>query len=255
MQIKIQGCDINYEVLGDGNPVILLHGWLATLETMRPIANNLCKNFKVYLVDVIGFGKSQLPEHPLKTDDFGDFLKEFTEKLNIKNPILIGHSNGGRIIINAVGRGLVSAKKIVLIDSAGIKPKRSLTYYLKVAFYKTGKFFLFLLPNTKAIKKFKEKIRNHVGSEDYKTSANVLKETMKIIVNEDLQYLLPKISVPTLLFWGSLDTATPISDARIMEKLIPDCGLIEYAGSSHFSYLENINNVNSVLNEFLKNDK
>ncbi len=255
MQIKIQGCDINYEVLGDGNPVILLHGWLATLETMRPIANNLCKNFKVYLVDVIGFGKSQLPEHPLKTDDFGDFLKEFTEKLNIKNPILIGHSNGGRIIINAVGRGLVSAKKIVLIDSAGIKPKRSLTYYLKVAFYKTGKFFLNLLPNTKAIKKFKEKIRNHVGSEDYKTSANVLKETMKIIVNEDLQYLLPKISVPTLLFWGSLDTATPISDARIMEKLIPDCGLIEYAGSSHFSYLENINNVNSVLNEFLKNDK
>lgn len=255
MQIKIQGCNINYEVLGDGNPVILLHGWLATLETMRPIANNLCKNFKVYLVDVIGFGKSQLPEHPLKTDDFGDFLKEFTEKLNIKNPILIGHSNGGRIIINAVGRGLVSAKKIVLIDSAGIKPKRSLTYYLKVAFYKTGKFFLNLLPNTKAIKKFKEKIRNHVGSEDYKTSANVLKETMKIIVNEDLQYLLPKISVPTLLFWGSLDTATPISDARIMEKLIPDCGLIEYAGSSHFSYLENINNVNSVLNEFLKNDK
>lgn len=255
MQIKIQGCDINYEILGDGNPVILLHGWLATLETMRPIANNLCKNFKVYLVDVIGFGKSQLPEHPLKTDDFGDFLKEFTEKLNIKNPILIGHSNGGRIIINAVGRGLVSAKKIVLIDSAGIKPKRSLTYYLKVAFYKTGKFFLNLLPNTKAIKKFKEKIRNHVGSEDYKTSANVLKETMKIIVNEDLQYLLPKISVPTLLFWGSLDTATPISDARIMEKLIPDCGLIEYAGSSHFSYLENINNVNSVLNEFLKNDK
>lgn len=255
MQIKIQGCDINYEVLGDGNPVILLHGWLATLETMRPIANNLCKNFKVYLVDVIGFGKSQLPEHPLKTDDFGDFLKEFTEKLNIKNPILIGHSNGGRIIINAVGRGLVSAKKIVLIDSAGIKPKRSLTYYLKVAFYKTGKLFLNLLPNTKAIKKFKEKIRNHVGSEDYKTSANVLKETMKIIVNEDLQYLLPKISVPTLLFWGSLDTATPISDARIMEKLIPDCGLIEYAGSSHFSYLENINNVNSVLNEFLKNDK
>lgn len=255
MQIKIQGCNINYEVLGDGNPVILLHGWLATLETMRPIANNLCKNFKVYLVDVIGFGKSQLPEHPLKTDDFGDFLKEFTEKLNIKNPILIGHSNGGRIIINAVGRGLVSAKKIVLIDSAGIKPKRSLTYYLKVAFYKTGKFFLNLLPNSKTIKKFKEKIRNHIGSEDYKTSANVLKETMKIIVNEDLQYLLPKISVPTLLFWGSLDTATPISDARIMEKLIPDCGLIEYAGSSHFSYLENINNVNSVLNEFLKNDK
>ena len=77
-----------------------------------------------------------------------------------------------------------------------------------------------------------------------------LKETMKNIVNEDLTHLLPKISVPTLLFWGSLDTATPISDGRKMEKLIPDCGLIEYAGSTHFSYLENINNCNAVLNEF-----
>ena len=219
MQVKVKDCNIYYEAIGNGNPVILLHGWLTNMETMRPIANELCKNFKVYLVDVIGFGKSDLPEHPLKSDDFGDFLKEFIEKLEIKNPILIGHSNGGRIIINAVGRGIVSAKKVVLIDSAGIKPKRSLKYYLKVGFYKTGKFFLNLLPNTKGIKKFKEKLRNNVGSQDYKMSANVLKETLKIIVNEDLSHLLPRISVPTLLFWGSLDKDTPISDAKKMEKL------------------------------------
>ena len=236
MQVKINNWNINYEVLGEGNPVILLHGWLATLETMRPIANDLSRNFKVYLVDVVGFGKSDLPEHPLKSDDFGNFLRDFIEKLKIKSPILIGHSNGGRMIINAVGRGIISAKKVVLIDSAGIKPKRSLGYYVKVSFYKLGKFLLNLLPNTKKIKSFKEKLRNNVGSSDYKSSANVLKET-------------------TLLFWGTLDTATPISDAKKMEKLIPDCGLIEYPGASHFSYLENINNFNSVVNEFLKNDR
>ena len=85
--------------MGEGNPVILLHGWLCNLETMMPIANSLSQNFKVYLVDIVGFGKSDLPKHPLNTDDFGDFLKEFVEKLEIKNPILIGHSNGGRMII------------------------------------------------------------------------------------------------------------------------------------------------------------
>lgn len=255
MQVKVKDWNINYEVLGKGNPVILLHGWLATLETMRPIANNLSQNFKVYLVDVVGFGKSDLPEHPLKTDDFGNFLKDFMEVLDINNPILIGHSNGGRTIINAVGRGIVKARKVILIDSAGIKPKRSMNYYLKVGFYKTGKFILNLLPNTKTIKEFKEKLRNKVGSSDYKASANVLKETLKIIVNEDLSHLLPQINVPTLLFWGTLDTATPISDGRKMENLIPDCGLIEYPGATHFSYLENINHFNTVLNEFLKNDK
>ena len=130
--------------MGQGNPVILLHGWLANLETMRPIANELCKNFKVYLVDIVGFGKSDLPEHPLKTDDFGNFLRDFIEKLNIKNPILIGHSNGGRMIINAVGRGIVAPKKVVLIDSAGIKPKRSVKYYLKIGFYKSCLLYGFI---------------------------------------------------------------------------------------------------------------
>ena len=255
MQVKVKDWNINYEVLGKGNPIVLLHGWLTTLETMRPLANNLSQNFKVYLVDVVGFGKSDIPEHSLNSNDFGDFLEELVKKLEIKSPILIGHSNGGRIIINAVGRGLVDAKKIVLIDSAGLKPKRSLEYYIKVGIFKIGKFILNLLPNTKSVKEFKENLLNKVGSEDYKASAPVLKETMKKILNEDSSHLLPKISCPTLLIWGTADTATPINDAKKMEKLIPDCGLVAYPGASHFSYLENLDNCNRVLNEFFKNDR
>lgn len=255
MQIKINNWNIYYEIMGEGTPVILLHGWLATLETMRPIATSLCKNFKVYLVDIVGFGKSDLPEKPLNTDDFGDFLKEFIEKLKIDDPILIGHSNGGRMIINSVGRGIVDPRKIVLIDSAGLVPKRKLKYYAKVSVYKVGKFILNILPDKGIIKEIKENIIDNIGSDDYKASAPVLKETMKIIVNEDLTDLLSNIKVPTLLIWGTNDTATPISDAKKMEELIPDSGLVEYPGSGHFSYLENIQNCNAVLNEFLKNDK
>ena len=251
MQVKIKDWDINYEVEGKGEPVVLLHGWLTDLETMRPLTTNLVKTHKVYLVDVVGFGKSSLPSEPLNSEDFAEFLKLFLEKLNIKNPVLIGHSNGGRIIINAVGKNMVKAKKIVLIDSAGIKPKRSLEYYLKLGFFKTGKMFLNLLPNTEKSKEFKERLRNKVGSSDYKASPIVLKDTLKVIVNEDVKKLLPNIKVPTLLIWGSLDTATPISDAKIMEKLIPDAGLVEYPYGSHFSYLENIENCKLVLDSFL----
>ena len=223
MQIKIKEWNINYEVEGEGEPVILLHGWLTDLESMRPLTTNLVKKFKVYLVDVVGFGKSDLPDEQLNSQDFAEFLQEFMEKLKIENPVLIGHSNGGRIIINAVGKKMVKAKKIVLIDSAGIKPHHSTSYYVKIAVFKTGKLFLNLLPNTKGIKEFKERLRNNVGSSDYKASPTVLKDTMKIILKEDVKDLLPNIDVPTLLIWGSLDTATPISDAKIMEKLIPNC--------------------------------
>lgn len=252
MQVKIKDWNINYEVQGEGEPVVLLHGWLTDLESMRPLTTNLVNTHKVYLVDVVGFGKSSLPKEPLNSNDFAEFLKLFLEKLHIENPVLIGHSNGGRIIINAVGKNMVKAKKIVLIDSAGIKPKRSSKYYAKLAIYKTGKLFLNLLPNTKGLKEFKERLRNKVGSSDYKASPIVLKDTMKIIVNEDVKNILPNIKVPTLLIWGSLDTATPISDAKLMEKLIPDAGLVEYPYGTHFSYLENIENCRLVLDSFLK---
>lgn len=255
MQIKIKDSNINYEIIGEGNPVILLHGWLASLETMRPIANALSKNFKVYLVDIIGFGKSDLPKNPLNTDDFGNFLAEFINKLQIEKPILIGHSNGGKTIINAVGRGIVEPNKIVLIDSTGLKPKRKAKYYIKVSFYKTGKFILNKLPQTKSVKELKEKLFNSVGSNDYKASPQVMRETMKIILNEDMTELLPNIKVPTLIVWGTDDTATPISDAKKMNELIPDSGIVEYKDSGHFSYLENLQNFIVVLNEFLKNDK
>lgn len=255
MQVKINDWNINYEIMGEGNPVILLHGWLADLETMRPIANSLCQNFKVYLVDIVGFGKSDLPEHPLNTDDFGDFLAEFVNTLKIENPILIGHSNGGRMIINAVGRGIVAPRKVVLIDSAGLVPKRKPKYYIKIAIFKAGKAVLNKLPDVGIFKKFKEKLFNRVGSADYRASAPVLRETMKKIINEDMTDKLPNINVPTLLIWGTNDQDTPISDARKMEKLIPDAGLVEYPGAGHFSYLQNIHNCNAVLKEFFKNDK
>jgi pimeloyl-ACP methyl ester carboxylesterase len=112
-----------------------------------------------------------------------------------------------------------------------------------------------MLPDIGKIKEIKEKLLNNVGSEDYKASAPVLRETMKKIVNEDMTQLLSNIKVPTLLIWGTNDTATPISDARKMESLISDSGLVEYKGAGHFSYLENIQNCNAVLNEFFKNDR
>ena len=121
-------------------------------------------------------------------------------------------------------------------------------YYVKVGFFKVGKMILKILPNSKELE---EKLRGKVGSSDYKASPIVLKDTLKIIVNEDVKGLLPNIKVPTLLIWGKYDTATPISDAKIMEKLIPDAGIVEYPYGTHFSYLENLENCKAVLDSFL----
>ena len=84
MEIIINNKRINYEISGKGNPVVLLHGWLANLDTMKPLANRLSQKFKVYNIDIIGFGKSELPDKPMNTDDYGNFFKRFIGKTRNK---------------------------------------------------------------------------------------------------------------------------------------------------------------------------
>ena len=255
LNININGYNINYEVAGEGKPVVLVHGWLTNLETMKPLQNHLSKYFKVYNLDVIGFGKSDLPKQPLTTEDFANFLNDFLNALNIEEPILIGHSNGGRMIINLAGRNLRKINKIVLIDSAGVVPKRKLKYYLKVYAFKILKNIAKVFPDTELFRNMRERMIRKYGSSDYKNSPEVLRKTMSIILNEDQKAIMPNIKVPTLIIWGEKDIATPLEDGKTMKKLIPNSGLVVYKGRTHFSYLEELTNVLCVLDEFLKNDK
>lgn len=255
MEITIKGKQVNYEVQGSGKDVVLLPGWLCDYKALAPLAEHLKNNFKVYSIDVVGFGKSELPDAPMNTNDYGDWLKELLEKLNIENPILIGHSHGGRMAINYTGRDLGKINKMVLIDAAGIKPKRSIKYYIKVYTYKFLKNMYKILPKTKMFENMKERSMGKFGSSDYKSSPPVLRKTMSNIVNEDQKNLMPNIKVPTLLIWGDQDSATPIEQGKIMEKLIPGSGLVEIKGAGHYSYLNNLPLVFAALDEFLKEDK
>ena len=253
MNIKINGLNINYEVSGEGSSVILLHGWLCSLETMKPIANVL-QNFKVYNVDLPGFGKSDMPEKPFNTNDFGDFLDGFIKQLKIDNPILIGHSNGGRTILNYAGRRLGNIKKIILIDSAGVKPKRKIGYYIKVYTFKFLKNFLGIFPDIEMFNNIRERVLGKFGSSDYKNSPEILRKTMSIIINEDQTKIMKNIDASTLMLWGENDTDTPIEDGKTMERNIKDSSLIEIKGAGHFSYLDSYNQCMEIIKEFIKGE-
>ena len=165
--------------------------------------------------------------------------------------IIIGHSFGGRVIIKLSGTGRISPKKIVLIDSAGVLPKRSLKAKIKVASFKTVKWFLQLPVIRNYSENTLNKARGYFGSADYNSAPPVLRQTLVKVVNEDLVPYMDKITAPTLLIWGENDTATPLSDAKRMEKLIPDAGLVSVSGAGHYSFLENMPLFVRVLESFL----
>lgn len=251
MNINIDGLNIEYTEQGSGTPVLLLHGWASSFDVYKGIMNTLCNRCRVVAVNFPGCGNSQTMKNPWTLDDYCDFVLKFMKAVNLENPIMFGHSHGGRVILKMAASGLVQPPKIVLLDSAGLIPKKSLKQKWRAKSFKIIKGAL-TLP---VIKNYSEgllqKARNHYGSADYNAAPEVLRKTMVSLVNTDLRDIISNISCPTLLIWGENDTATPLSDAKIIESLIRDCGLCVIKGTGHYSFCEKPYEANAIINSFI----
>lgn len=254
MDKKLQhnGVEMFYTVEGEGSPVVLMHGWGCTHDTVKSIADVCQKSHKVFTVDFPGFGQSTEPssgDSVWGVEEYTQIIERLVAVEGIENPILIGHSFGGRVAIVYASRNDVD--KIVLVDAAGVKPRRKLSYYVKVYSFKLAKHWLKLVYGKEEGARRIEKLRGKRGSKDYAQSSATMKAVLSKVVNEDLCHLMPKIKAPTLLIWGKNDTATPLSDAKKMEKLIPDAGLVAFDDCGHYSFLDNRHGFAAVLNSFI----
>lgn len=253
-QIEIEGLKIVYEETGvqDGSPVLILHGWGCDHTTVRSIAATLEDSKRVISLDLPGHGKSEEPTTVWGTDDFAGLVSKFIEIKGLKKPSIIGHSFGGRTAISLASKAREEdLDKIILVDSAGITPKRSLKYYYKVYSYKALKKIAGLVFGEEKARMIVEKALKKRGSADYQAASPRMRAIMSKCVNEDLKSVMPQIKAPTLLIWGDNDTATPISDAKIMEKLIPDSGLVSFPDCGHYSFLDNPFGFKAVVRQFI----
>lgn len=249
MEKNIGGLNIHYQVKGEGKDLLLLHGWGADSSVMAPMQEHFSAVARVINLDLPGFGKSAAPPTAWSIYDYADFVAHFLAELGLYRPVILGHSFGGRIAIILGSRGL--AGKLILADAAGLVPQRGAGYYLRVYSYKLAKK-IFSLPGLK-------KAAQHVlsfwlksnPSSDYQAAQGVMRQIFVRVVNEDLRKYLPRISVPTLLIWGEEDTATPLSDGRLMEDLIPDAGLAVLPGCGHFSFADDSARFYAVVDYFL----
>lgn len=248
--ITINDIKINYKTTGEGQDVLLLHGWGCSLEIWKTLQNQLEKKFKVTSIDFPGFGKSDEPKEVWGVEEYTRCTEQLIEKLGLKNPVLIGHSFGGRVSILLSSRNEY-VKKVILTDSAGVKPQNTKISVSRI-FSKMKKISTKIV-GEKITEKIVRPFANTLASEDYKNASGIMKEILKKVIDEDLQAEMPKIKASTLLIWGEKDTATPLSDARIMEKLIPDAGVVVFQNCTHYSFLENPNYYFTIVDNFLSN--
>ena len=243
MDITIDGLKIAYKFTGEGDETaVILQGWGTTYPLYDVVAKALQPKYRVLQFDLPGFGSSQEPPESWTVDQFTDFFIKLMEALEIKKAVLIGHSYGGRMIIKMAARDNLPFEidRIVLIDSAGVMPKRSFKQKVKIFRYKILKKILNFKPVYMMFSELIELWKSTQGSEDYRNATPIMKGCLVKAVNEDLTHLFEKNKYDTLLIWGDRDDATPLSDAKTMEKFMPSAGLAVIPGTGHFSFAENV---------------
>jgi len=257
LKLRIDDLEINYLVQGSGDYVFLLHGWGAGLESFAQIAPVIAEKYTVVSLDLPGFGGSEEPPDVWGVSEYAACVVRFIEHFQCDKVILLGHSFGGRLIIKLSSRKDLpfSISKIILVDSAGILPRRSWKYRLRVFAYKAGKRFLGTAPVAKVFPDALGRFRKAMGSSDYSQASEKMRAVLVKTVNEDLEPLLKNISAQTLLIWGEDDTATPLSDGQRMEKCITgagtDAGLVTLKAAGHFSFLDQPYVFSEVIRSFL----
>jgi pimeloyl-ACP methyl ester carboxylesterase len=254
MEINIDGIKIHYEQHGCGEDVLLLHGWGASLQTMRPIMDALKDRYRVTALDFPGFGNSGMPPESFGVPEYTRITRLFVEQLGIIKTHIICHSFGGRvtILLAAEHPGLVG--KIVFTDAAGLRKPRTVKYYIRTYSYKLAK----RLSQRRVLKKLLlllhidvDKRISTAGSADYRALPNCMRRVFVHVVNQDLKKYLKHIKSSSLLIWGENDTDTPVSFAKIMEKEIPDAGLVVLPGAGHYAFLDCFAHYITIVKTFL----
>ena len=240
MTIIVNDTKINYIDYGNknGNVVVLLHGWGQNIEMMKMLGDPFQKEYHITILDLPGFGESEEPNYVWSVFDYVEYLHAFLESLSIKKPIIVGHSFGGRLAIRYSSNHPI--EKLVLLGAPCIRVETKLPLYIKILKY---------LKTLPFLDSFGEYMKKYIGSRDYKAASPIMRKVLVNTVNEDLSNYAKQIEEPTLLIWGDRDTEAPVEEAKELEKIMIDAALIILPGS-HYAYIENLQQVVNILNNF-----
>lgn len=234
--------------------LIFLHGWGASWQVWQPVLDKLKGKYNLYAPDLPGFGS-----HPISTyqtlQNYTDYLIKYIKENHISKPIVIGHSFGGAVAAKSAIDHPTLFSKIVLVDSATIRHPYEPQKLTKIAIAKVFKAIFTLPLLNKLQKKARLKYYRLIGlsHSDYSSTIDNpnLRSTLNSILKEDLSPFLSKITIPTLIIWGSADNATPLADGQLTHQLISNSKFIIYQNGSHYSYLDNLKDFITQLQLFI----
>lgn len=232
--MKLCVFSVNTIIVSMNTPILILHGWSNTMTGGQYSELAMYfrkKKYEVFVPDLPGFGKEVLVVDPMTLEMYVEWVVKFLKKEQVKKVIIIGHSFGGRIAALLAYKYPKLVEKLILTGSPLIRQPLSFKKQVVSSGVRLMKGGIEKVP-LRLQNMLRKGLYYSIGEWDY-YKAGRLKETFKKIVHSDLRDILEKITVPTLILWGSRDFFVPLTVGRQIAAKIPGSELVIVSDATH----------------------
>ncbi|HEY1348358.1 MAG TPA: alpha/beta hydrolase [Ktedonobacteraceae bacterium] len=242
--IQVNGWPVHYEVAGAGEPLVLVHGLCESTRLWSRNVPGLAGHYRVYLVDLPGFGAMRRYRRQFDLTRSGLWLAAWLKALGLPTVNLVGHSMGGYVSMALAATHPELVKRLVLVDSIGIPlnlPVRRLIY-----------------PALRAIARTIPTFWMCIGYDYLRAGPRtILRATQQIVALEaaDVLAALADGRVPTLIIWGERDDLVPFPLGRQLHARLSGAQLCVLPGANHFCMFEQPGAFNQALLAFLQEEE
>ena len=256
--VRANGLEIAYERVGEGPPLVLVHGAAVDSRVWRPQLAALADEFTVIAWDEPGAGRSSDVPAAFALADYANCLAALIDSLDLGPAHVAGLSWGGTVALELYRQHPELVATLIFVDTyAGWKGSlpaaevRARVDGVRQMLAAADHLFDPTLPGLFAgdppakFVSLLEEMAAAVRPESMRTALLVMAEA-------DQRDLLPRLAVPTLLIWGELDARSPLTVASQFQEAIPDAKLVVIPGAGHVSNLEGPEAFNDAVREFCR---
>ncbi len=220
----------------------ILHGWTYKPEPWYEVIKSLEKNYGIRAKLLLTPGLGEKSDKVFTVDDYVSWAHDELPQ----GSIALGHSNGGRILLNLLDRkGSTYLSGLILLDAAGIyepSKKRDLAR-------KASKLFAPL----KKITILRKVIHKLLGASDYDNAPENMKQTLTNMLDSDKKLDISEITTKTEIIWGEEDNITPPRMGKKMHELLKNSNLKIMPGWRHSRYLVDVDDLAKEIAKSYKN--
>ncbi|QSE98094.1 alpha/beta fold hydrolase [Fulvivirga lutea] len=252
---------IHSEIIGEGDPIVLIHGFCETSSVWRPLTNKLALSYQVITLDLPGFGKSPLPSSSFSIMDIAEMVHGILEDNNLLQSAVIGHSLGGYVALALAERHAEDFKGFGLFHSTSFadddEKKRSrnktIDFVKKRGVEVFADSFVQQLFYVKNRSRLETEIRQvtKIAGETSETSLISYMEAMRD--RPDRSNVLESLTLPTLFIAGDQDGSVPIEKSRAHYELMQNATIKELKDVAHMGMFEATQECFVAISEFLSN--